>query len=115
MGRYSLCEINNSIENCKRFLKTVKCDMYTRMFWLCSLWMLEAAKVSGLCIVNNSVTASVYHPIVARYRNSYAHNEDVDALYDDIHNLLDIISEDMLFDSEVCASVDAIRKELSGV
>lgn len=109
MGKYSLEEIERHIEDCLGFLRSYAYDVYTRAFWLCSLWMYLAAKKAGTGIVNNSTTRDMYSELVYKYRNSYAHNESLESLHDTLKWLIDSVSDDWFVYSEIDSSVKEIR------
>lgn len=110
MGRYDMVAINSGINSCIEFLSMVNTDMFTRAFWLCSLWMLLAAKDSGTGIVNNRITSDMYNGAICMYRNSYAHNDSLLTLKENISELISTVTDDMLVYSEIESSVNELRK-----
>ena len=108
------CEdIDSKIKSCLTFLMNIGPDMYTRAFWLCSLWMYMAAKKSGTGIVSKHATADVYNDFVYAYRQSYVHNESLDVLIEDLRNMVDSITDDMISYAEIDSSVKDIQDYLA--
>lgn len=113
MGRYDIAKIEEGIESCVEFLRTVYCDVYTRAFWLCSLWMFLAARISGTNIVNTNITSDVYNESIPVYRNAYAHNDSLHSLINNLINLVNSIQDSYFVYAEIASSVNELRNFVS--
>lgn len=113
MGKYDLVKIEESISSCIDFLRSVNCDVYTRAFWLCSLWMLLAARISGTNIVNNSTTRAVYNDAICKYRNAYVHNDSLRVLFRYMSALINSVQDNYFVYAEIASSVEELRKFVS--
>ena len=115
MGRYSLNEILNKIDNCLSYISKQTTDVYTITFWVCSLLMLHAALKSGLCVVNANNTISMFNYSIPEYRNAYAHNESLSALRSGLLNFANNITDDMYVYPELETALNLIKDTVAGM
>lgn len=109
MGRYDIKEIEKHIEACLDFLRSIRCDVYTRAFWLMSLFTWVAAKKSDVHVVNASITQAYYSADVYAYRNAYAHNDNIEDLNGLLRGALNSIKEEHIIYAEIDSSVKALK------